>query len=130
MILLLGLKWIDPAASLIVAMVVVWGTFGLLRDPAFMALGAAPPGVDLGEVERELIALPGVTRVHDLHVWNMSTTEAALTAHLVMPDGCPGDPFLHLPRAGEARFHIAHTTYRSRPRLMEIAGWSHAPTRT
>jgi cobalt-zinc-cadmium efflux system protein len=111
LILVFGLAWIDSAASLVVAFVILWGTFGLLRDSTRMALGAAPPGIDLAEVEQALAALPGVGRVHDLHVWSMSTTEAALTAHLVMPGGFPGDDFLHF-AAGrmEELYHIRHTT--------------------
>jgi cobalt-zinc-cadmium efflux system protein len=111
LILAFRLPWIDPAVSLIVALIILWGTFRLLRDCSRMALGAAPPGIDLAEVERALAALPGVTRVHDLHVWSMSTTEPALTAHLIMPGGCPGDELLHF-AAGrmEELFHIKHTT--------------------
>jgi cobalt-zinc-cadmium efflux system protein len=111
LIVWLQLPWIDSVASIAVALVILWGTYGLLRDSLLMALGAAPPGMNLGEVERELASLPGVERVHDLHVWNMSTTEAALTAHLIMPAGFPGDDFLHF-AAGrmEELFHIHHTT--------------------
>ncbi|MCP3732395.1 cation diffusion facilitator family transporter [Sphingomonas sp. MG17] len=90
-----GAAWIDPALSLIIVAVILWSTWGLLRDSLTMALHAVPPGIDPEKVESALAALPGVSRVHDLHIWPMSTTEVALTAHLLMPDGHPGDTFLH-----------------------------------
>ena len=76
-----------------------------------MALDRVPVAIAHGEVESALAALPGVARVHDLHIWPMSTTEVALTAHLIMPEGCPGDRFLH--DAGAMlhdKFEIGHTT--------------------
>jgi cobalt-zinc-cadmium efflux system protein len=90
-----GAAWIDPALSLIIVAVILWSTWGLLRDSLTMALHAVPPGIDPEKVESALAALPGVSRVHDLHIWPMSTTEVALTAHLLMPGGHPGDTFLH-----------------------------------
>jgi cobalt-zinc-cadmium efflux system protein len=89
-----GLHWIDPTVSLIIAAVIVWGTWGLLRDSLNLALQAVPSGIDLGEVRKYLAGLPNVTTVHDLHIWPMSTTETALTAHLEIPTGSPGDVFL------------------------------------
>src|SRR3546814_3988363 len=84
---LTGLLWIDPAISLVIVAVIVWGTWGLLRESVTLSLAAVPSGIDPGAVERLLASLPGVARVHDLHIWAMSTTENALTAHLVLPDG-------------------------------------------
>jgi cobalt-zinc-cadmium efflux system protein len=89
-----GARWIDPVISLVVVAVVLWSTWGLLRESLTMVLQAVPAGIDPKRVEAALAALPGVARVHDLHVWPMSTTESALTAHLVMPGGHPGDDFL------------------------------------
>lgn len=111
LILLTGSVWIDPVLSLLVVAVILWSTWGLLRDSLVMALHAVPPGIDPEMVERALAHLPGVTRVHDLHIWPMSTTEAALTAHLVMPEGHPGDDFLiGLQHRLAHDFAIEHTT--------------------
>ena len=94
LILLTEAAWIDPAVSLLIVAVILWGTWGLFTESLTMALQAVPKHVDAAAVEATLAALPGVTRVHDLHIWPMSTTEAALTAHLVIPGGHPGDAFL------------------------------------
>ncbi|NEW95090.1 cation diffusion facilitator family transporter [Rhodopseudomonas sp. BR0M22] len=110
-ILFTGWYWIDPAVSLLVAVVIVWGTWGLLRDSAALSLAAVPRGIDPAAVRAFLSKLPGVTQVHDLHIWGMSTTEVALTCHLVMPGGSPGDPFLvDLAHELQHDFGIAHTT--------------------
>lgn len=95
LILFTGKAWIDPALSLLIVVVILWSTWGLLRDSVVMALHAVPPGIDAEQVEKTLATLPGVARVHDLHIWPMSTTQVALTAHLQMPGGHPGDAFLH-----------------------------------
>jgi cobalt-zinc-cadmium efflux system protein len=95
LILFTGKAWIDPALSLLIVVVILWSTWGLLRDSVVMALHAVPPGIDAEQVEETLATLPGVARVHDLHIWPMSTTQVALTAHLQMPGGHPGDAFLH-----------------------------------
>ena len=94
LILWTGQAWIDPIVSLVIVAVILWGTWGLFRDSLGMALNAVPPGIDPVKVTALLAGLPGVARVHDLHIWPMSTTENALTAHLVMPGGHPGDAFL------------------------------------
>ena len=106
-----GIGWIDPALSLVIAGVIVLGTWSLLRDSADLALDAAPRGVDVEEVRRWLADLPGVEEVHDLHIWAMSTTETALTAHLLRPQNADCDHFLHQACDGLAhRFNIGHAT--------------------
>jgi cobalt-zinc-cadmium efflux system protein len=91
LILFSGWTWLDPAMSIVVVAVIVYGTWGLLRDSLCLALNAVPPGVDLQRIREFLAAQPGVVDVHDLHVWALSTTGNALSAHLVMPAGHPGD---------------------------------------
>ena len=93
-ILLTGAWWIDPVTSLVIVAIIGAGTWGLLKDSVKMGLLAVPDRIDEPAVRAFLSALPGVTAVHDLHIWPMSTTETALTAHLVMPGGYPGDAFL------------------------------------
>ncbi len=106
-----GWQWLDPATSLVIVAIIMVGTWGLLKDSVAMALDRVPDGIAPRDVEAALTGLPGVARVHDLHIWSMSTTEVALTAHLVMPEGCPGDAFLH--DAADMlhhRFDIDHAT--------------------
>ncbi len=106
-----GLAWIDPAMSLLVVALIAIGTWGLLRDSVNLSLDAVPPGIDAGAVEQYLRELPGIVRVHDLHIWAMSTTESALTAHLVKPDGRIDDPLLQqIQTALHDRFGIEHMT--------------------
>jgi cobalt-zinc-cadmium efflux system protein len=93
-ILFTGASWLDPVMSIMVVGVIVVGTWALGRDAMRLAMGAVPPGVDKPGIERYLAGLPGVTDVHDLHAWALSTTENAMTAHLVMPEGHPGDVFV------------------------------------
>lgn len=110
-ILMTGAWWIDPVTSLVIVAVIAWGTWGLLRDSVKLALLAVPDSIDEGAVRAYLAGLPGVDAVHDLHIWPMSTTETALTAHLVMPEGQPGDAFLHeIAHELEHRFRIGHAT--------------------
>ena len=94
LILLTGLHWIDPLTSLIIVAIIMWSTWGLLRDSVNMSLGAVPSHIDPEAVRTYFQRQPGVQNVHDLHIWPMSTTETALTVHLVMPQGHPGDQFL------------------------------------
>ena len=86
-----GWLWLDPVVSLVIAVLIVVGTWGLLRDSVSLALDAVPAGIDIEKVRGYLASDRGVSEVHDLHVWAMSTTETALTAHLVIPGGYPGD---------------------------------------
>ena len=103
--------WVDPAMSVAICAVIVWGTWGLLKDSVRMSLDAVPAGIEPSGVRSYLEQLPGVAKLHDLHIWPMSTTETALTCHLVMPGGNPGDAFL-LTTAHELqhRFAIGHAT--------------------
>ena len=111
LILLTGARWIDPVTSLAIVAIIGWGTWGLLKDSVKMGLHAVPDTIDEGEVRAYLEGLPGVDAVHDLHIWPMSTTETALTAHLVMPGGHRGDGFLHeVTHELEHRFGIGHAT--------------------
>ena len=110
-ILLTGQTWIDPVTSLGIVALIGWGTWGLLKDSLKLGLLGVPEGIDEKAVRGFLCALPGVSAVHDLHIWPMSTTETALTAHLVMPGGHPGDAFLHeLAHELEHDFGICHAT--------------------
>jgi cobalt-zinc-cadmium efflux system protein len=93
-ILWTGWLWFDSAVSLIIVAVVVFGTWQLFKDSVNLALDAVPEGIEPMAVQTYLSERPGVTQVHDLHIWAMSTTETALTAHLVMSSGHPGDDFL------------------------------------
>jgi cobalt-zinc-cadmium efflux system protein len=86
-----GWTWLDPAVSLVIVLVIVLGTWSLLRQSLRLVMAAVPDSVDAAAIDRFLAQQPGVASVHDLHIWAMSTTETALTAHLVMPDGYPGD---------------------------------------
>jgi cobalt-zinc-cadmium efflux system protein len=111
LILVTGWLWLDPLLTLGVAVVIVWGTWGLLKQSLQLALQAVPATIDTALVKEHLVSLPGVTQVHDLHIWAMSTTDNALTAHLVIPAGHPGDAFLQR-ICGEldTRFGIHHAT--------------------
>ncbi|MGK6318136.1 cation diffusion facilitator family transporter [Sphingomonas sp. DT-204] len=103
--------WIDPAVSLTIVAIILWSTWGLFRDSLGMALQAVPPGIDSDRVATMIEGLPGVERIHDLHIWPMSTTRSALTVHLFMPGGHPGDAFLHdLQHRLEHDFGIGHAT--------------------
>ncbi len=104
-------SWVDPVSSLVIAAVIFCGTWGLLKDSVNLALQAVPPGIDCGDVQSALLELPNVTEVHDLHIWAVSTTEIAMTAHVVRPNLENDDAML---RAASdllhAKFDIDHTT--------------------
>jgi cobalt-zinc-cadmium efflux system protein len=109
-----GWTWLDPVASLVIAAVIVTGTWSLFRQSTHLLFDGVPDHVDLEAVKRQLEALPGVSHVHDLHVWAMGTSEVALTAHLVMPDGHPNDAFLQeASRMLHDRFEIGHVTLQA-----------------
>jgi cobalt-zinc-cadmium efflux system protein len=110
-IMLTGLPWLDPAVGLVVSATIVYGTWDLIKDAMGLALDAVPEGIDAAAVRAHLATLPGVSEVHDLHIWGMSTTETALTCHLVMPGGHPGDAALgELARELLQHFGIHHAT--------------------
>ena len=110
-IMMTGWLWLDPAFSLLIVAVIVWGTWGLLRESTAMSLAAVPSMIDPASVRSYLCSLPGVASIHDLHIWPMSTTETALTAHLVTPGGNPGDAFLvEACHQLNHRFKIGHAT--------------------
>jgi cobalt-zinc-cadmium efflux system protein len=108
---LTGSLWIDPATSLALGVIIALGTWGLLRDSINLSLHAAPSGQDPGEIGTFLRSREGVAAIHDLHVWPMSTTETALTVHLFVPSGYPGDLFIsEIGIALKKRFGIGHAT--------------------
>lgn len=110
-ILRTGLTWIDPVVSLLIVAVIAIGTWGLLRDSVNMSLQAAPPGMDPDAIASFLRGREGVSQIHDLHVWPMSTTETALTVHLLVPAGYPGDAFTTAVAADlKEQFGIDHAT--------------------
>jgi cobalt-zinc-cadmium efflux system protein len=110
-IIFTGWLWLDPVMTIVVGLVIVWSSLGLLRDSTKLALQGVPQGIDSDAVRDYLEHLPGVTGVHDLHIWAMSTTGTAMTGHLVMPGGHPGDVFLgETQREIASRFGIAHVT--------------------
>ncbi|MBS1910635.1 MAG: cation transporter [Bacteroidetes bacterium] len=106
-----GWLWIDPVVSLAIVAVIGIGTWGLLKESANLALHAVPEGIDAEAVERYLAGIPGIMEVHDLHIWGMSTTETALTAHLVKPEGVQDDALLaRICDELHHRFGIQHST--------------------
>ena len=122
-ILMTGALWIDPVVSLIIVLVIAWGTWGLLKDSVAMSLLAVPKGVSEANVRGYLAGQDGVKAIHDLHIWPMSTTETALTAHLVMPGGHPGDAFLReIARELEHHHRIHHTTIQVETSRGDCAG--------
>lgn len=113
-VLYTGWAWIDPAVSLVIVVLIMKSTWSLLREALDMTLGAVPGNVNAAEVEEFLLGRPGVTGVHDLHIWSMSTTDVALTCHLVMPGGYPGDVAIdEIARGLKEQFGIQHTTLQS-----------------
>jgi cobalt-zinc-cadmium efflux system protein len=112
-ILLSGWNWVDPLTSLLVSGVIVWGSWALLRESLQLTMNAVPAAIQPADVCAYLETLPGVDSIHDLHIWAMSTTENALTCHLVMPQGHPGDAFIARASHDLAhRFKINHPTFQ------------------
>lgn len=110
-ILLTGWSWLDPLVSLAIAALILVSTWGLLRDSVNLALDKVPEHIDVEQVQAYLASLPGVSEVHDLHIWALSTTQTALTAHLVVPSGSQNDALLHeVSRTLATRFDIGHAT--------------------
>jgi cobalt-zinc-cadmium efflux system protein len=108
-----GLVWIDPAMSLLLNAVIIWGTWGLLKSAGAMALSGVPHEIEIDDVRASLLRLPGVQDVCDLHIWALSTRDNAMSCHLVMPAGHPGDAFLtEAARVVKARFDINHPTFQ------------------
>jgi cobalt-zinc-cadmium efflux system protein len=106
-----GWLWLDPMVSLVIAGVIFWGTWGVLRDAFHLAIGGAPRHIDMAAVRAYLAGLPGVEDVHDLHVWGLSTAEVALTAHLVKPDSRDDDVLVEQATDElQARFDVDHVT--------------------
>jgi cobalt-zinc-cadmium efflux system protein len=110
-LLLTGWSWVDPVASLLISAAIVWSTWGLLRESLNMSMNAVPQGIEVADVRGYLEKLPGVASAHDLHIWAMSTTETALTVHLVCDGGRMSDTFLmDTVHELEHRFGIHHST--------------------
>ena len=110
-ILLTGWAWLAPAVAILVSLLIAWTAFGLLRSSLGLSFDGVPSSIDRTEVVAWLKSRPGIASVHDVHIWSLSTTKAALTAHLVMPAGHPGDNFLDKLADGLAHdFSIAHVT--------------------
>jgi len=106
-----GWYWLDPAISLAIVLVIVIGTWGLLRDSLRLALSAVPEQINAPAIDIYLRQLDGVSDIHDLHIWGLSTTETALTVHLVMPGGYPGDAFMDdIAQTLEERYLVHHST--------------------
>ena len=106
-----GWTWLDPLVSLVIVVVIAFGTWGLLRESLDLALDAVPRSIDPQAVETYLTSLPGIVAVHDLHIWGMSTTDAALTVHLVKPDASIDDALLsRINHDLQHRFGIGHVT--------------------
>ena len=113
-----GWVWLDPVVSLGIAVVILWGTWGLFKQSLHLLFDGVPDSVDPLAVQACLAALPGVTLVHDLHIWAMGTSQIALTAHLVMPQGQADDAFLQeANRLLHERFEITHVTLQ----VMKVA---------
>jgi cobalt-zinc-cadmium efflux system protein len=114
--------WLDPLVCLAIVAVIVYGTWSLLRESTQLALNAVPQHIDPVAVEQYLRLFPGVHDIHDLHIWGMSTTDTALTVHLVFPQGYPGDAALdEINLDLKERFNIAHSTLQ-----MELGTTAHA----
>ena len=111
-IYLTGFQWIDPLISFFIILVIVYSTWKLFIDSIDLALDAVPKHIQLDEVLKFLLSRPGVSKVHDLHIWAMSTTQVALTAHLIMPGGGNDKFIANLQKQLHEKFEIGHTTFQ------------------
>ncbi|MBN1435234.1 cation transporter, partial [Candidatus Fermentibacterales bacterium] len=119
--LLSGWSWVDPVLSMVISLAVLRATWGLLLESGNLALDAVPGRVDPDAVRDYLLSVEGVEAMHDFHIWGLSTTETALTAHLIVPGAGPCDELLHeLSRELHERFGISHTTLQ-----VETGGSTH-----
>lgn len=117
-----GWYWLDPVISLIIVAVIVIGTWGLLRESVQLVLSGVPANIEVAEIDAFLRQCPGVADIHDLHIWGMSTTESALTVHLVMPEGYPGDNFMdEIMHTLKVRYLVHHSTLQ-----IELGTTTHA----
>lgn len=122
-------SWLDPVVSIAIVLLIMGSTWSLLKESLRMVMAAVPENVNAQEVEDFLRGCSGVTEVHDLHIWSMSTTETALTAHLVMPSGYPGDAALdEITRHLKEKFSIHHTTLQTEQGTTEHACCLHPPS--
>ncbi len=119
---LTGVLWIDPVMSFVIIIVILWGTWRLFIDSIDLALDAVPKHIKLEEVRKFLLSLEGVEEIHDLHVWAMSTTQVALTVHLVMPEGQGNDFIAELQEKLNHEFGIGHTTVQIESERFEEDG--------
>ena len=112
-ILYTGWMWLDPLAAVMIVVIITWGAWGLLRDSVNLILDAVPQGIDRTSVENYLHSIDGVTKIHDVHIWGMSTNENGLTAHLIMPDNSLWESetgYAEISRQMQERFNIHHIT--------------------
>ncbi len=106
-----GWSWLDPVVSIAIVLLILVSTWSVLKEAMRLALAAVPANVDSARVQQYLLALPGVSAIHDVHIWAMSTTETAMTVHLVMPQGYPGDVFMdEVAQRLKLDFAIGHST--------------------
>jgi cobalt-zinc-cadmium efflux system protein len=116
---LTGKLWIDPVVSFVIILVILWGTWRLFKESLNLALDAVPSHIDLEQVKAFLMEQKGVTGFHDLHVWAISTTQAALTVHLVVQDGFDSTFVINLQKELRSRFGIGHTTIQMESKSLE-----------
>ena len=127
-IMLTGATWLDPATSLVICLVILWSTWSLFREALRMSLLGVPSHVDVEAVRNFLAGLPGVGALHDLHVWPLGTNDTALTCHLVMPAGSPGDRFLfETAHDLQHRFEIGHATFQIETGNVGSCSLEHSP---
>nr|NQU90265.1 cation transporter [Bacteroidota bacterium] len=119
LISLTGIQWIDPVMSFIIILVILWGTWRLFTDSIDLALDAVPKHIDLEKVRELLLSTNGIDDIHDLHIWAMSTTRVALTAHLIMPEGYDDNFISNLQEQLQDKFGIGHTTLQIENKKIE-----------